>query len=90
MAETRGRNNSRYVKDNRRLRDSLPPYCTWCGEYVDVTLPPSDRMSWTTDHVVELSMGGDLYGERELMHRRCNSEKHMQVTPRGIQTTEAW
>lgn len=93
MPDKHGRNNSRYVKDNHRLRDSLPPYCTWCGEYVDVTLPRTDPRSWTTDHTVALAEGGDLYGERTLAHRACNSAKEMarhQSAPKPLRTTESW
>jgi hypothetical protein len=90
MADARGRNNRAYVRNNRAVRDSLPPYCSWCGDKVDLTLPPTDRMSWTTDHTVELHQGGDLYGDRTLMHRACNSQKRMHVNRPPLQTTEEW
>jgi hypothetical protein len=95
MANANGRNNRRYVRDNRALRDREPPYCTWppCGELIDMSLPPTHPMSWTTDHTVGLAEGGDLFGPRTLMHRRCNSAKEagrQQAQPRALRTTEEW
>jgi hypothetical protein len=92
---TNARGHRRYVENNRRLRDSLPPVCSWCGDPVDVTLPPTDPMSWTTDHTVALADGGDLYGERTLCHRRCNSKKERarlegKATEQPLKTTRAW
>lgn len=90
MGDAGGRNNRAYVRNNRAVRDSLPPVCSWCGQKVDLTLPPTDPMSWTTDHTIELAQGGDLYGERTLQHRRCNSEKHVSATRPAPVTTENW
>jgi hypothetical protein len=86
------------VRNNRALRDSLPPYCSWCGEWIDVTLPRTHPMSWTSDHTVALADGGDLYGERTPAHRSCNSKKERarleglaQRDDRApIRTTENW
>lgn len=80
------RRHRRYVENNRKLRDSLPPFCSWCHQWVDITLPTTHPMSWTTDHTTPLSEGGDLYGERTLMHRRCNSRKNW-ARQHGITTT---
>lgn len=98
MPDKHGRNNSRYVKDNHRLRATAPPYCSgpWgCGEYIDRTLPPTDPMSWTSDHITALGNGGDLYGPRVPMHRSCNTRKGKRTEPPPdqtitITTTEDW
>lgn len=93
MASANGRNSRRYVRNNRALRDNLPPYCSWCSEYIDLTLPRTDPRSWTTDHTVALAEGGDLYGERTLAHRACNSAKEMarhQAAPKPLRTSEPW
>jgi hypothetical protein len=48
--------------------------CGFCGEVVDKTLPHTDRMSATIDHVVPLSAGGAV-ADRDnvrLAHRTCN------------------
>lgn len=61
-------------------RDNLP--CGYgsthgwgCGEPIDTTLPPTDRMSFTADHDNALNNGGRLLGTLVPMHRRCNSLK---------------
>ena len=89
MTNANGRSSKRYVQDNRRIRDTLPHLCSWCGEWIDVELPTTHAMSWTTDHTVALADGGSLYGERTLMHRSCNTKKERERR-RKIITTEDW
>jgi hypothetical protein len=89
MSNPRG--TRRYAKNNHKLRDSLPPYCTACGEYIDYTLPPTHPMSWTTDHTLALADGGSLYGERTLYHRACNTRKeNARRKTRTDTVTEHW
>lgn len=86
------RGHRRYVTNNRRLRDTLPPICTWCGHWIDYSLPNTDPMGWTTDHTVPLIEGGDLFGDRTLMHRRCNTikENERRAAQPKLQTTRDW
>jgi 5-methylcytosine-specific restriction endonuclease McrA len=58
----------------RTARESL--VCAWCGEPIDITLPPTDRMSFTADHPEAVANDGHLV-RQELapMHRSCNSKK---------------
>lgn len=46
-----------------------------CGEQIDTTLPPGDRMSFTADHDDALANGGRLLGHLVPMHLSCNSRK---------------
>lgn len=92
MGDPRG--TRRYAKNNHRLRDTLPPICSWCGEWIDISLPHTNPMSWTTDHTVALADGGDLYGPRTMCHRKCNSQKErarLEGTPAApLHTSRDW
>lgn len=59
---------------NRVAHEGLP--CAWCGKPIDLTLPPTDPMSFTADHPQAIAAGGRLAGQQlQPMHRRCNSAK---------------
>ncbi|WP_371674455.1 HNH endonuclease [Streptomyces sp. NBC_00289] len=51
--------------------------CWLCGHNIDPRLDPRHPMSWTLDHLVPLSRGGDLLDPANARpaHRRCNSSK---------------
>ena len=74
--------DKRYRRQNARLRRSTPtPVCWICGELIDLELPRHHRMAWTADHIIPLSKGGDLYGERRAAHRACNSSRGDGTSP---------
>jgi 5-methylcytosine-specific restriction endonuclease McrA len=72
-----GRGDTRWYKLSARLRKELPPYCWICSEEIDLTLHRNHKKSWTLDHLVPLSAGGDPYDESNLRpaHRDCNSRR---------------
>ena len=48
--------------------------CTLCGQPFDLTLPDTDRMSFTGGHPLALARGGRLAGqELQPQHRACNA-----------------
>jgi len=51
--------------------------CGICGKPVDKSLPASDPMSATVDHIVPVSRGGDPsdIANLQLAHRCCNRAK---------------
>lgn len=56
--------------------------CWLCGEPVDTTLPATDRMSFTADHVEALGNGGHLVrNELRPAHRGCNSRRGNRADP---------
>ncbi len=63
----------------RTAVENLP--CGWgsdygCGQPIDTTLPPTDRMSFTADHPLALGNGGHLVRQDlHPFHRKCNSAK---------------
>jgi hypothetical protein len=75
MPERQGRDDRRYRRLTAKARRTLPPICSWCGTDIDLTLPYTDAWSWTYDHDVALSLGGELLGTGTPMHRRCNASK---------------
>lgn len=79
----RGRNDARWVKLSRYLRQVLPPVCWLCGEEIDTTLPRRDKRSWTLDHIKPLSEFPELaYEESNLRpaHMQCNSKRGIGKT----------
>lgn len=65
---------------HRTGRDNLP--CAWCGEAIDIGLPPNHARAFTADHVEPLANGGALLGELQPMHRDCNARKGKTVAVR--------
>lgn len=73
-AVKRGLPSEQYGILDIALRDGFD--CSLCGEMIDFSLPPTDRMSPTVDHVIPISKGGpDLLSNVRLAHRVCNSIK---------------
>ena len=68
-----GRPYRRLVAAQRAL--GLP--CWLCGHNIDGTLDARHRMSFTLDHLVPLSRGGDLLdpANARSAHRACNSSR---------------
>jgi len=75
MPELQGRDAHAYRKLTKRARRTMPPICTGCGQDIDLTLPYTHALSWTYDHDVPLSLGGDLLGSGTPKHRACNSRR---------------
>jgi 5-methylcytosine-specific restriction endonuclease McrA len=51
--------------------------CWLCGHNIDPTLDAKHAMSFTLDHLIPLSKGGDLLdpANARAAHRRCNSAR---------------
>lgn len=63
-----------------RLRAEGRP-CHLCGKSIDYTLPPSDPMSFSLDHIRPISKGGALYDYENAAasHRLCNMKKGNRI-----------
>lgn len=80
----KGRGSGAYVRLRTQLkfrtqRANNP--CVWCGQPFDWTLPSQHPGAFTADHTVPLAGGGDLLGELQPMHRRCNARKGSHQEP---------
>lgn len=66
--------------------------CARCGHNIDPTLDARHPLSFTLDHVVPLSRGGNLLdpANARAMHRRCNSARGNRVGPQPLKTTRRW
>ncbi|MEU5133426.1 HNH endonuclease [Streptomyces californicus] len=66
--------------------------CARCGHNIDPTLDARHPLSFTLDHVVPLSRGGDLLdpANARSMHRRCNSARGNRMGPQPLKTTRRW
>lgn len=61
MAVTPGRNDAEWLRLSKRLKRELAPICWICGEEIDLSLPGGKHpMSWSLDHVKELSEHPEL------------------------------
>lgn len=61
-----------------RLRLERAPICHLCGGSIDRTLKPTDKMSWTLDHIKSYIDFPDLALDPANLapaHRKCNSAK---------------
>ncbi|MFE2997989.1 HNH endonuclease [Nocardia sp. NPDC059246] len=86
-----GLDHRAYRKARDRLRRQSQ-VCHLCGTGIDVSLPPTDAMSWTADHIVPRSKGGHLLGEMKAAHRRCNSKRGNKTGAQvhQLRTSRVW
>ncbi|RUP66722.1 HNH endonuclease [Streptomyces sp. NP10] len=87
--------NPRNGRPYRRLVaavKALGDPCARCGHNIDPGLDPRHPLSFTLDHVVPLSRGGNLLdpANARSMHRRCNSARGNRVGPQPLKTTRRW
>lgn len=87
--------NPRNGRPYRRLCHevkALGDPCWLCGHNINPDLDPRHPMSFTLDHVMPLSRGGDLLDPRNARsaHRRCNSRKGNRTMPQKLQTSRKW
>lgn len=67
--------------------------CHLCGEEIDYSLPHTDPMSFTVDHVTPLARGGtDTLDNSRASHRACNRAKSANLITPGVtfETERAW
>jgi 5-methylcytosine-specific restriction endonuclease McrA len=85
------RNGRRYRALCAWLRAQRLP-CWLCGHDIDYQADHRDGASFTLDHAVPLSRGGDLLDPANARpaHRRCNSAKGNRVSPRQAGTSRRW
>lgn len=90
-----GRSGSRWRRRVREIRALHLP-CWLCGHEIDYDLEHPDPWSFTVDHVVPLSKGGDPLGWDNLRaaHLRCNQIKGDRPARAGrhpvLRTSERW
>ncbi|MFE7354381.1 HNH endonuclease [Streptomyces sp. NPDC057543] len=87
--------NPRNGRPYRRLVDwpraqHLP--CWLCGHNIDGTLNAKHSMSFTLDHLVPLSKGGDLLDPANARpaHRRCNSKRGNRTSIKQPRASRRW
>lgn len=85
------RNGRRYRRLCAEVRAMGQP-CWLCGHHIDLTLDPRDRWSFTLDHLIPLSKGGDLEdpANARSAHRCCNSARGNRTNPRRPDTSRRW
>lgn len=61
-----------------RVRAGEP--CALCGQPIDLTIAWPDPWSYTVDHVIPSSHGGDDHGDDQLhpAHKQCNERRGNQ------------
>lgn len=66
--------------------------CWLCGQPIDMSLPPNHRMSFTVDHVIPLSKGGDPLDLTNLRaaHRAHNSARGARLERQPSKRSRAW
>lgn len=66
--------------------------CWRCGQDIDMSLEPNDRMSATVDHVIPLAMGGPPLDVANLRpaHRACNSARGARMDAPASPRSRIW
>lgn len=49
-----------YKKVRAQLKREAPAICALCGKGIDLTLPRTDPMGWTADHIYPVSTHPEL------------------------------
>ena len=72
---------SKYYRAARKKILMAQDTCAICGKPVDKTLPKTDAMSATVDHIISPKHGGHPWAldNLQLAHRRCNAIKQDKV-----------
>ncbi|RDI12041.1 HNH endonuclease [Rhodococcus sp. AG1013] len=65
----------RYQRLRERIKAEHSPICCICGGWIDLLAPPRSSRSWSLEHVIPRSMGGDPFDENNCRpaHLGCNS-----------------
>ena len=71
------------------------PDCGICGQPIDYDMPYLDPMSYTVDHIVPWSHGGDdTIDNKQAAHRICNRMKSNKLEdetkPKTFITSRTW
>ncbi len=66
--------------------------CWLCGHDIDLTLDARCPLSFTLDHLVPLSLGGDLLdpANARSAHRRCNSARGNRTSVKQLRASRRW
>lgn len=85
------RNGARYRRLVATLKAQGWP-CWLCGHDIDPTLDVRDPWSFTLDHVLPLSRGGDLLdpANARSAHRKCNSARGNRLSIKLAGASRRW
>ena len=89
----RGRSGRPISRIRKRLKIEGSNICWLCSNPIDISLPHTDRMSWTVDHVLPLSLYPHLALELSNMreaHRSCNSARGQGNANKNSKITRDW
>jgi 5-methylcytosine-specific restriction endonuclease McrA len=91
-ARNAGRRGGRWDKTVAAVKATMPAVCWICAKDIDLSLHHHGPMSYTVDHVVPLSAGGDPYDLSNLRpaHKRCNSRKGKGAAPVPVVSSRRW
>lgn len=66
--------------------------CWLCGQDIDYQADPRSRRSFTLDHAVPLSLGGDLLdpANARSAHRACNSARGNRLSAPQARASRRW
>lgn len=87
--------NPRNGRPYRRLcaaQRALGLPCWLCGQDIDYQADARHRLSFTVDHAVPLSKGGDLLNPANARsaHRACNSRRNNRLSIPQARASRRW
>lgn len=76
----RGHNGHRRRQLSDWLRSQGNP-CHICGQAIDYSLPSTNPMSFSVDHVIPIARGGEEFskGNIKAAHKICNMKKNSKL-----------
>ncbi|MEU0521947.1 HNH endonuclease [Streptosporangium sp. NPDC006007] len=91
MARSKGRAGRFYCRLRDQIR-AISRVCWICGHAIDLTLSPRHPLSWTLDHLMPLSKGGDPLdpANARSAHYRCNSGRGNPLRAPKPTTSRRW
>ncbi|MFJ8913417.1 HNH endonuclease signature motif containing protein [Amycolatopsis sp. NPDC102389] len=91
MASANGRPWRRVTAQLRELAAASGAACGLCGHRIDLDLPAEHKMSFTADHIVPRSKGGqDTLDNARPAHRTCNSSRGNRAHEAPMPTSRRW
>jgi len=64
-----------YLRNRKKIRNE--DTCWLCGQWIDEQFKAPHPMSWSADHVIAVTRGGNnREGELKPAHRICNQKRY--------------
>jgi hypothetical protein len=78
-----------YLRNRNRIRND--DVCWLCGQWIDPQYSSPHPLSWSADHVIPVTRGGDnRNGELKPAHRLCNQKRYNKAPSNTSKHGRQW